>query len=218
MKSNLLVAEIESKFNAIEAEYHKKSGAVHEIRNTRQELDKKEQHLTAEYHAHEEALDVLRQMAVIKEQVLREKIDSVVTKGLRLIFGPGYRSKLHFEISRGQATIKPKIITEVNGEELEADVAGAHGGGLVNVASVMYQIIMLALYHPRQRPVWGADEPFKNLSKEYLPAAAEFLHTLSKRLGIQVVMITHRPELHSVADKLYDFSAVNGETKIETIR
>jgi len=170
-----------------------------------------------EYKMIGKVLDILRKYAILKEQILREKIDNIVTKGLRLIFGKDYRSKLEFGISRGQAVIKPRIITMINGEELETDIASAHGGGLVNIVSVLYQILVLSLVRPKQRQVLFLDEPFRNVSEEYLEATGEFLKQLNVKLGIQIILITHRKELLPVADKVYEFSLSNGLTKVKQI-
>ena len=101
--------------------------------------------------------------------------------------------------------------------QLEADIADAHGGGLVNIVSVIYQILVLSLVKPRQRRVLFLDEPFRNVSEEYLEATAEFVRQLNEKLGIQIVLITHRKQLADIADKAYEFSLENGITKVSQL-
>jgi len=209
-----LVRQIELKYREAENVLAEMRGRVKLLTEQKEESEKQLRTLNVKYKDMGEVLDSLRVYASLKEQTLREKLDNIVTQGLRLIFGEGYKSKLEFDISRGQAVIKPKIVTEVNGKELEADVADAHGGGLVNIVSVIYQILILSLVKPRQRRVLFLDEPFRNVSEEYLEATAEFIRQLNKKLGIQIVLITHRKQLTEVADKVYEFSLKNGITNV----
>jgi len=210
-----MLKQISEQFDRIREARGEMQGRIKLLQEQEENLNKSLDKFTDDYKNLEETLDVLREFAVIKEQVLREKIDNIVTRGLRLIFGEGYQSKLEFGISRGQAVIKPKIVSQVNGEELEADVADAHGGGLVNIISVIYQILVLALIKPKQKQVLFLDEPFRNVSEEYLEATGEFLKQLNQKLGIQIVLVTHRKQITEVADMQYTFSLENGITKIE---
>lgn len=212
-----ILIKIEEQFTIVRECRAEMKGHVDLLTEQKETLEKNLDNAKNDYKVMESVLDVLRQYAVIKEQVLREKIDKIVTKGLQLIFGQGYESKLEFGINRGQAVIKPKIITEVNGEKLEADVAEAHGGGIVNIVAVIYQMIVLALVKPRQKQVLFLDEPFKNVSQEYLEATAEFIKQLNEKLNIQIILITHRKELHGIADELYQFHIENGLTKVRKL-
>ena len=213
-----IVEKIKEQFSQVESERSEMKGRVELLREQVDSAKVEIKKLNGEYATQEAVLDVLRKYAAIKEQVLKEKIDKVVTRGLRLIFGDQYRSKLEFGISRGQAVIRPRIVTEINGEELETDIADAHGGGLVNVCAVIYQILILALHRPRKKQILFLDEPFKNLSEEYLEATGEFLKQLNQKLGIQIVLITHRRELHDIADKMYEFSLSDGITQVKAVR
>lgn len=207
--------EIQEKFNSVESARNQMTGKVELLHKQKAESDNMLEDLKAKYSYMESVVNVLKKYSRVKEQVLREKLDNIVTQGLRLIFGDGYKSKLEFSISRGQATIRPKIVTEVNGHELEADIATAHGGGLVNIASVIYQMLVLCLVKPRQRRILFLDEPFRNVSEEYLEPTAEFVRQLKEKLGIQIVLISHRPQMTEIADKVYNFSLHNGVTKVE---
>ena len=213
-----VISKIEEQFTIVETERNEMQGRVkllkEQAKSSKDEID----YCKKEYKIMERVLNALRKLAILKEQVLREKIDNIITKGLRLIFGEGYKSKLEFGISRGQAVIKPKIITIVNGEELETGIADGHGGGITNVVSVLYQILVLALVRPMQQQIIFLDESFKNLSEEYLEATGEFLKSISQKLNIQIVLISHRKQLHETADCLYEFSISNGITKANRIK
>lgn len=214
----ITVSQIEDRFHEVEQSRSEMKGRVdllkEQIFDTTEEL---EAH-TKDYKINERVLDVLRKYSLIKEQILREKIDNIITRGLRLVFGEGYASKLSFDISRGQAVMKTKLVTSIGDKEFEADVATAHGGGTVNFCSMLYRILVLALVRPRQRPVIFFDEALKNLSQEYLEPASMFLKEISEKLGIQLIIISHRREVQEIGDKIYEFSNVDGETKVREIK
>ena len=210
-------SDIDRKISGLERENAVFLGTINEKKRNLKELQKLVQDGKHEYKILENALDVLRMYGIIKEQVLREKIDVVVTQGLKLIFGDEYKSKLEFKISRGQAVLIPKIVSLMDGQEIETSIEDSRGGGIANVCSVLYQIIVLSLVEPKQKKIFFADEPFRNLSQEHLESAGDFLKVLSERLNIQIVLITHRKELQSIADKLYKFKNINGETEVEKI-
>lgn len=213
-----IINHIEDRFHEIEQSRSEMKGRVdllkEQIFDTTEEL--KEQ--KSGYKINERVLDVLRKYSLVKEQVLREKIDNIVTRGLRLVFGEGYKSKLAFGISRGQAVTKTRLITNIGEHELEADIATGHGGGITNFCAVLYKILVLALVRPAQRKVLFLDECFKNLSQEYLEPASMFLKEISDKLGIQLVIISHRREVQEIGDVIYNFSNENGETKVREIR
>jgi len=213
-----IIRRIEEQFNNITQSRNEMKGRIDLLTSQCEVLKNSVENGKSNYKTMERVLELLRSYATIKEQTLRSKIDDVITKGIQLIFGDTYKSKLDFGISRGQAVIRPRIITEINGKEFEADVAKAHGGGLVNVVSALYQIIVLALLKPRQRQVLFLDEMCRNISEEYIEATGEFLKYLNEKLGMQLVIITHRKQLHEIADALYEFNLVNGVTEIKRLK
>lgn len=183
-----------------------------ELLSTEIERDKRAiEGAKSELEVSEEVVDLLTKYASLKEDEIKTKIDRVITKGLRAIFpDEDFESRLDFTVKRGQAVAEPKLITG----ELETNIVDADSGGVANVVGFLYQLLVLALRKPRQRQIIFADEPFKNLSEEYLEATGEFIRTLTDRLGMQVVLITHQHELKSVADIVYRFTKVDNRTEV----
>ena len=160
---------------------------------------------------HNEVLDLLTKYASLKEDEIKLKIDKVITKGLRAIFPDEvFDSQLDFDVKKGQAVAEPKLITG----ELKTDIVNADSGGVANVVGFLYQLLVLAQKKPRQKQIIFADEPFKNLSKEYLEATGEFIRMLADRLGMQIVLITHQEELKDIGDVVYRFTKVDNRTKV----
>lgn len=214
-----IIDDIERRFNELTIS---KAEALGELNSLTAQIKEAEDGIAldiATYEAHNEVLDVLRLYSEIKERDLKVQVDQVVTKGLNAIFrGENFGSKLEFAIKRGQATVTSKLVTSIEGNEITTNVEKAESGGVANVVGFLYQLLVLSLKKPRMRQVIFADEPFKNLSDDYMEATGEFIRMLAKRLGIQVVLITHKTQLMDAADVLYKFEKKNGVTKVERIR
>ena len=73
---------------------------------------------------------------------------------------------------------------------------------MADVISFGMRIALWAIKSPRSDSVFILDEPGKALG-ELLPKFAEVLNELSRKLGIQFIIITHDKALADLADKSY---------------
>ena len=214
---NSCVVQIGEQFGRVQRARDEMRGRLELLREQQRQADTTLETETRRYSLMCRSLDMLRAYALLREQVLKTKIDSIVTRGLQVIFGGNYASKLDFGISRGQAVIIPKVVKKIGNVEFEATIKDANGGGIANVCAVIYQMLILSLVRPRQRQVLFLDEPFKNVSMANIDAAGEFLKVLNEKLGIQIVIITHHRQTQEIADRTYEFSINNGETSVKQI-
>ena len=163
-----------------------------------------------------EALDVLQAYASLQEKGVQERVCSIVTDGLRAVFDREDISFLvNFEISRGQMTVEPRFRMKIGQHEVETAARDAKGGGVLDVASFLLRCVMLVLLRPKLKRVLVCDEVFKHLSREHLPRAASLVKEMSERLGIQMLMVTHKDEFIDAADKVFDVGMKDGVTEIE---
>lgn len=128
------------------------------------------------------------------------KIESIVTGGLKLVFGKG--TSLVIEKKDGARGTNYKILIK-KGDTI-GDPFDSFGGGVVNVASFLLRVIMIKRFH-LQKSLF-LDESFNNVSKEYLPKVSELLQTLTNDHKFQITAVTHQPELALAADKVYQVS------------
>lgn len=63
---------------------------------------------------------------------------------------------------------------------------------------------MVRLMADRVRQIMILDEPLGMLSAEYQPAAGELLRKLAHELGIQIIVVSHNPEMLESADRAYE--------------
>ena len=58
------------------------------------------------------------------------------------------------------------------------------------------------------------DEPFRNLDKERTPYASKMVAELSKKLGIQFIIVTHVEALTEKANRVIELQMIKKDTSI----
>ena len=151
-------------------------------------------------HSLEEAQVFLQKVAQATQEQLRVHIKDIVQLCLDSVWPGEVEFDLIYEVKNGRTVAKLAFI--IDGEEV--DPLDADGGGLVDIASFALRIAVWTLGNTRNTIV--LDEPMKHLSDNLQPLAAEIIKELSEKLGLQIIMITHRKELTGIADKVFEVS------------
>lgn len=171
-------------------------------------------------HEHREealqkAIGVLNAFADERQADLQQKIEALVTHGLRSVFGP----EMSFHVvptMKGKIAAMEFVVKTVDssGAVTETPVMDARGGGVAAVAGFLLRLIVLLLRKDTRR-VLLLDESFAQLSAEYEPALADFIRELVDRVpDAQIVLVTHSDGYADVADVTYRLSLVDGRTKV----
>lgn len=147
----------------------------------------------------EEALLILQQVGMKTQQELEFQISEIVSLALSSVFDDPYEFKIEFVPRRGKTEADLYFLRD--GEKYFP--LDDNGGGTVDVASFALRVALWNLSRPKTRNVLILDEPFKFLSSEHLSRASEMLKMISERLKIQIIMVTHIPELIDSADKVF---------------
>lgn len=141
-----------------------------------------------------EAQKILQAAAQQIQQQAHQRISAVVEKCLRAVFGEAaYGFRIDFERKRGRTEARMVFVRG----KLEVDPLSAAGGGMIDVAAFALRAACLVLTRPPLRRVLILDESFKYVSEEYRSRVADMLTTLSAELGVQVIQVTHAPELQA---------------------
>jgi ABC-type glutathione transport system ATPase component len=147
----------------------------------------------------------------------QHQIETLVTRGLQVIFGESMSFHLAQSKRGGLPTVEFIVRTTFpDGSHLDTEVWGATGGGLSAVVGFVLQTVMLLL-SPDKAPILNMDEPFAGLSDGYADKLVEFLKELVDKTPLQYVFVahTHVDELVEIADRRYRFSQVDGETRFK---
>lgn len=135
----------------------------------------------------EEARRIFQDVSQSVQQIAHNRIASVVSKCLEIVFDDPYEFKIKFDTKRGRT--EAKLVFMRDG--IEVDPMSASGGGIVDVASFALRLSCLSLCRPPLRKLLVLDEPFKFVSKNYRAKIRSLLETLSEEMGFQFFFVTH---------------------------
>lgn len=138
-----------------------------------------------------EAQKIITTLAEGIQQRVHERIAEVVSRCLTAVFDDPYEFRIIFEQKRGKTEARFVFIRD----DQEIDPLTAAGGGVVDVAAFGLRIACLLLRKPKLRKLLVLDEPFRFVSRNYLPNLVKLIEGLANEMGIQIVMVTHTPEL-----------------------
>ena len=174
-------------------------------------LERELKEKTESLHKHEEAKEIIRSVGLSTQSELEVSISDITSLALEAVFGElAYALKIEFLQRR--AKTECDIYFERDGNRI--DPLTASGVGAVDVAAFALRIASWSMATPRSRNVIILDEPFRFLSENYQEKASEMLHEISKRLGIQLIIVTHETTLTSAADKIFNVSIKKGISNI----
>lgn len=138
-----------------------------------------------------EAQQIAQDVARRLQESCHEQIAGIVTRCLQSVFLDDYEFKIIFDKKRGKT--EARFVFILDGEEV--DPLRNSAGGEVDVASFALRLAALLLHKPPLRKLLVLDEPMKHLSREFRPNVASLLEELSRELGVQIILVTHAPEI-----------------------
>ena len=121
---------------------------------------------------------------------------SLVTEALSSIF----EKDIRFQIKLYSYRNEPAIDVSVIENNLEIDPQKSCGGGLNDIISFVIKIIFIHL--KKSSKIIILDEPLKFLSRDYIEQSSNFIRDISKRMNVQIILVSHKPDLEISCDKL----------------
>ena len=150
----------------------------------------------------EQAQVFLQKVAQDTQSQLKFQIEDIVNLALETCFPNEYTFQLKFNIARGKTDAELVFLSQKTGREL--DPMNCAGGGVVDLTAFALRIASYALEQGIDNDnVMILDEPFRFISRDLQERASEVLKTLSTKLNLQIILVTHIPELIDVADKVF---------------
>lgn len=139
----------------------------------------------------QEAQAIAQKVAQEVQEQAHHKIADVVSEALKAVFDDPYTFRIRFERKRGRT--EAQLVFERDGQEV--DPMEAAGGGVVDVAAFALRLSCLVLSRPPMRRLLVLDEHFKFVhGKQERQRTKEFVETVSKRLGVQILLVTQVQE------------------------
>jgi len=146
----------------------------------------------------ENAQALLQEIAQQTQNQLKLHIEDIVNTGLETCFPETYDVHVDFIPKRGKSECDI-YLTDIQGNRVNP--IEDNGGGLVDIVSFSLRLACWTISSTDNLIV--LDEPFKFLSANLRPLAGELLADLSKKLNLQILMVTHDNEMIDIADKIF---------------
>ena len=149
----------------------------------------------------EEAQIFLQSVAQSTQEKLRFQVEDIVNLALETCFPSEYVFKINFKLSRGKTEAELKFLSQKTG--LPIDPMNASGGGVVDLTSFALRIASWVLERESDNVII-LDEPFRFVSRDLVDRAGKILKVLSDKMKLQIILVTHIPELIEVADRVFE--------------
>ncbi len=199
------ISDYRRKVDALQAE-HRLLGQQLERETERLEGLKQD----AEYI--EKARALIQQAALQTQETLKIRLTAIVTTALRTVFiDKNLEFSVRFESKRGRT----EAVLEVGENDIFTDPIEGHGGGVVDVVSFALRAAFWSI--SRTRSVLVLDEPFRFLSRDLQSSAAEMIRTLSDKLGLQIIMVSHILVLQEAANLVFEVTREGDVSSVEEI-
>lgn len=165
-----------------------------QLKNAEQQLIENKKNI----ELYKQAIEVLTVIQRNANETIKVGLESIVSNALHSIYGTSYDFKIEFDRRGNYSELNFNIQTPDCKKALDPLLTS--GGGVLDVISLALRVALLELSSPRIEGPLLLDESFKHLSVGYIPKAANFLKTLSAKLGRQIILVSHREELIESAD------------------
>lgn len=132
----------------------------------------------------------LQELALVVQQRSHRQISQIVSRCLAAVFDDPYEMKIDFVRLRGKT--EARLVYLKDGREVDPLRTS---GGVLDVSALALRLAQLMLSMPQSRKLLVLDEPLKGVSAANLPKAAALIETLSKEMGIQIILVTHNEAL-----------------------
>lgn len=130
-------------------------------------------------------------------------IESLQTEGVRAVFSDQEITvRADVEVSRGKVNVS--LVTsqrKENGDLIEGLALDGFGGAVSTVQSILLRLAII--FRRGLRPVLFLDETLPAFDDRYVHNMAAFLKALCKRMGVDVLLVTHNPTLVDAGDRAY---------------
>jgi len=175
------------------------------------ESQKKIQENTKQLGCVKDALKIIEGLALEKRNLIKTGIENVVTEALKMLYGTQYSFEMTYSEKNNRSCLEMRVskITELGIVKRQMD---GFGGGVSDCISIPLR--MMVLKGSETGDILILDEAFKHVDGEMIDRVGEFLKTLSEKLNLQIILVTHHERLLDYAEKGFALINENGTVKI----
>lgn len=196
---------------SIRRRYERVSERLKRAHELREQAQVKLSTLRTSLAHHQRAEEVALAVSVLYRKLSLGRIEQLVTAALQAVYEHPYEFEIEVTPKRGQ----PETRFFVKDGPLRLDPATEKGGGLVDVISLALRVILWSQMRQRSAPLLVLDEPARMISRRFVPNFATFIARLSREMGMQFLLVTHREEVASAADRTFQLRCERGVTRVD---
>ena len=174
----------------------------------------KKQHLENRLVLLEKAQSLLQQVAQKTQEKLKFQLEDIVNLALETCFPNEYLFQINFNISRGKTDAELVFLDKKTNRTVDPMLAS--GGGVVDLTCFALRVACYTL-EKNVDNVIILDEPFRFLSKDLQSQAGEILRVLSKKMNLQIIMVSHIAEMVDIADKVFEVKKKDSVSNVKVI-
>lgn len=163
---------------------------------------------------HEKLRWVFMEVSRTTQDEIKARIEHLITLAIRSVFEREFTFKLVLQNKNNRVYAIPTII---DGEHEFTDIKEDLGGGMIDIISLAFKIVLWSLESPKKRNIFIVDEPFRFTGK-LVKKAGYMLKYLSKELNFQVIMVSHDDELIDICDRVYGVTHNGKHSVVELLK
>jgi len=149
---------------------------------------------------HTEASELIKIAGLKTQEQLQYHISDITSMAMDAIFPDPYEIKVEFIQRRNKTECDIYFVRN----DHKVDPLDSSGIGTVDIATIALRVACWSMNVPHTRNVIILDEPLKNLDKKKQELGSMIIKEISRKLGIQFIIVTHEEVLASYADKTFE--------------
>lgn len=216
MEATEKLSEVRHRIRAVEASVQQRRGMVTMLEQQKKIFDTEAENAAEDAARYESACVLLGTYADQREAEVHQKLTSLVSTGLTTIFQEDLRLVINAKQVGKRTDTEFRLLTAYGDYEVDTEILSARGGGVAAVTGFLLQTIMILL--TKSPRILFLDEAFAQVSAEYEPRLADFLHELADDLGMQIVLVTHSHAYEEASEAVYRTSSKDGITSVERVK
>lgn len=159
----------------------------------------------------ESAILAIQVAAANTQDKIRQHFIDVTQSAIDAIFPDEYEFRMDFVAKRNKTEVDIYLLKDGS----RMNPMESNGGGLVDVISFALRIACLSV--SRSAKILLMDEPFPHLRGEARNRLGNLVRGISRRLGIQIIMVADVSGCGMDADKVFNVTKHCGKSKIEEV-
>jgi DNA repair exonuclease SbcCD ATPase subunit len=144
-------------------------------------------------------------------------VEELLSKGLQQVFDDQDLSvRAEVDVQRGKVSVQLLTVHSDGGRVIEGDPLDTFGGSLMAVQSLLLRIIVMQ--QRKLRPLLLVDESFSAFDSNYVNNMGMFLDTLCRRIGLDLLVVTHSSALFESAPRAFRITKKAGAATFTQVK